>query len=136
MSHVLRVQRLGLVGVVGAFDDRPAVGEDGELVIVHVELEQELVEADLAQGRQLAGHPVEIEFAGDAVTDRIPAVIYDIPFVSFWLSRTSFWGCGRFAFIANVPREKYFTPLPFRILFFYEDFHFVVLLTSVEPCAA
>ena len=31
-----------------------------------------------------------------------------------------------FAFIANVPREKHFTPLPFRISFFCEDFHFVL----------
>src|SRR5262245_53195019 len=67
MPHVLRVERLRLVGVVSAFDDRPAVGEDGELVLVHIELEHELVEAHAAQGAEVAGHRREIELAGDAL---------------------------------------------------------------------
>src|SRR5437868_2082657 len=69
MPHILRIQRLRLVWVGGALDDRPAVGEDRELVIVHVELEQELVEADFPERCQFAGHRVEVELAGDAMAD-------------------------------------------------------------------
>ena len=67
MPHILRIQRLRPVHVVRAFDDRPAIGEHRELILIDVELEQKLVERHLAERCEFAGHRFEIEFPGNAV---------------------------------------------------------------------
>src|SRR5262249_38287201 len=64
MPDVLGVQRSRPVHVVGALDDRPAVGKDGELVAIHVELEQEAVVAHLAQNLQVLGQLLDVRRSG------------------------------------------------------------------------
>src|SRR5262249_8519018 len=63
MPHVFRIQRPRPVHVARPLDDRPAVGKDRELVSLGVELEQEAVVTDLAQGLEVTGHLLEVELS-------------------------------------------------------------------------
>src|SRR5262245_11951009 len=61
MSDVLRIQRPRLIHIIRSFDNRAAVGEDGELVAIGDEFEKETVVADLAVGFEMPGHLLEME---------------------------------------------------------------------------
>src|SRR5207244_3978527 len=69
MPNEPRVQRPRLVHVACPLDDRPAVGEDGELVALDHELEQKAVVAHLALRLQVMGQLLEVELARAAVRD-------------------------------------------------------------------
>ena len=58
-ADVLCLQRAGDGGVVGAGDDRAAVGEDGELVAVDGEAEEEGIARDGADAGEAGGEGVE-----------------------------------------------------------------------------
>ena len=69
MADVAGVESAGLVDVVGALDDGAAVGEDGELVAVGGELQQEAVVAYVAVDLEMMGQFLEVEAGGAAVRD-------------------------------------------------------------------
>src|SRR5207244_12264165 len=69
MPDVLPIQRPRLVHVARPFDDRPAVGEDRELMAVGRELEEETVVAHVAELAEVAGQLLEIEARRGAVGD-------------------------------------------------------------------
>ena len=58
-ADVLCLQRAGGGGVVGAGDDRAAVAEDGELVAVDGEAEEEGIARDGADAGEAGGEGVE-----------------------------------------------------------------------------
>ena len=67
MPNVLRIQCPCLVHVIGPFDDRPAIGEDGELVTIGIELKQEPVVTHVAEHFQVPGQLLEVEPGGGAM---------------------------------------------------------------------
>lgn len=71
MPNVLRVQRAGFFRVVRALDDRSAIREHRELVIVagffQLELQQKTVKAHLARNAQLLREIFKVQLAGNAV---------------------------------------------------------------------
>ena len=69
MPDIPCIQRPRPLDIAGPLDDRPPVGEHGELAAVGAELQQESVVAYLAHDFQVSCHLLEIQLARRAVRD-------------------------------------------------------------------